>query len=75
MASSTNRFHYASSAQGNPPDQNRGKIFHLGVVRGGTDVFSFVQETLASRSMESPMWSAGAVGESKVLDYRTENEG
>ncbi len=38
-ASSTNRSHDAKSAQVNPPDQIRGKIFHLGVVRGGTDVY------------------------------------
>ncbi len=51
LASSTNRSHDAKSAQGNPPDQNRGKIFHLAVVRGGTDVYPSVQGTLASRSM------------------------
>ncbi len=54
LASSTNRSNDAKSAQGNPPDQNRGKIFHLAVVRGGTDVYPSVQGTLASRSMNSP---------------------
>jgi hypothetical protein len=54
LASFTNRSHDAKSAQGNPPDQNRGKIFHLGVARGSTDVYPSVQGTLASRSMNSP---------------------
>ncbi len=45
----------ASTAQGNPPDQhNRGKTFHLGVVRGGTDVYPSVQGTLTSMSTDSP---------------------
>ncbi len=43
-----------SSAEGNPSDQNRGKSIHLGVVRGGTDVYPSVQGTLASMSMYSP---------------------
>ncbi len=43
-----------SSAVGNPPDQIRGKSIHLGVVRGGTDVYPSVQGTLASSSTYSP---------------------
>jgi hypothetical protein len=41
------------AAQGNPPDQNQGKFIHLGVVRGGTDVYPSVEGTLASMSMYS----------------------
>ncbi len=50
MASSTNRSHNTSSTQGsssNQPDQNRGKIFYLGVVRGVTDVYPAVQGNLS----------------------------
>jgi hypothetical protein len=49
MASSTIQSHNTS----NQPDQNRGKIFHLGVVRGDTDVYPSVQGAIASMSMES----------------------
>jgi hypothetical protein len=35
----------ATTAQGTLPDQNRGKSIHLGVVRGGTDVYPSVQGT------------------------------
>jgi hypothetical protein len=43
-----------STAVGNPPDNYRGKSTHLGVVRGGTDVYPSVQGTLASSSTYSP---------------------
>jgi hypothetical protein len=49
LASSTDRSHDASSQ----PGQNSGKVFHLGVVRGGTDVYPSVQGTIASMSMEN----------------------
>ncbi len=49
IASSTVQPHHSS----NQPDQNRGKVFHLGVVRGGTDVYPSLQGTIASMSMES----------------------
>ncbi len=45
---------HASSAVNNPPDHNRGKSIHLGVVRGGTDVYPSVQGNLASSSKNSP---------------------
>jgi hypothetical protein len=48
-----NRSRTTSTAQGNPPDQNRGKIFYLVMVRGGTDVYPSVQGILASMSMNS----------------------
>jgi hypothetical protein len=35
------------------PDQNRGKIFHLGVVRGGSDMYPSVQGTLTSTSTDA----------------------
>jgi hypothetical protein len=35
------------------PDQTRGKIFHLGVVRGGLDVYPSVQGTLTSTSTDA----------------------
>jgi hypothetical protein len=38
----------ATSAQGNRPDQDRGKSFHLDVIRGGTDVYPSVQGTVSS---------------------------
>ncbi len=37
-----------------PPDHNRGKSIHLGVVRCGTDVYPSVQGTLAWSSTYSP---------------------
>jgi hypothetical protein len=43
----------ASSAQGNRSDQHRGKRFHLGVVRGGKDVYPSVQGTLTSTSTDA----------------------
>jgi hypothetical protein len=50
-----NRSQKASSAtEGNPPGLPRGKSIHLGVVRGGTDVYPSVQGTLASSSMYTP---------------------
>ncbi len=49
MASSTVQSQHSS----NQPDQNRGKGFHLGVVRGGSDVYPSVQGTIASMSTES----------------------
>ncbi len=49
LASATVQSQHSS----NQPDQNRGKVFHLGVVRGGTDVYPSVQGTIASMSMES----------------------
>jgi hypothetical protein len=49
------RSQHTSTAVGNPPDNNRGESIHLGVVRGGTDVYPSVQQgTLASASMYSP---------------------
>jgi hypothetical protein len=44
----SNRAQTATTAQGHRHGQNRGKTFHLGVVRGGTDVYPFVQGTLTS---------------------------
>jgi hypothetical protein len=35
------RSQHTSTAIGNPPNNNRGKSIHLGVVRGGTDVYPF----------------------------------
>ncbi len=49
IASSTVQSQHSS----NQPDQNRGKVFQLGVVRGDTDVYPSVQGTIASMSMES----------------------
>ncbi len=44
----------ASSTVQSQPDQNRGKVFHLGAVRGVSDVYPSVQGTIiASMSMES----------------------
>ncbi len=45
---------HASSAVNNPPDHNRDKSMHLGVVRGGIDVYPSVQGNLASPSKNSP---------------------
>jgi hypothetical protein len=44
----------SSATEGNPPGQPRGKSIHLGVVRGGTEVYPSVQGTLASSPMYSP---------------------
>jgi hypothetical protein len=49
MASSTIQSHNTSYR----PDQHKGKQFHLGVIRGGTDVYPSLQETITSMSMES----------------------
>jgi hypothetical protein len=49
----SNRAQAATTAQGQRPDQNRGKIFHLGVVRGGSDVNTSVQGTLTSTSSDA----------------------
>ncbi len=35
------------------PDQNRSKIIHLGVVRGGSDVYPSVQGTITSTSTDA----------------------
>jgi hypothetical protein len=48
-----NRAQTATTAQGHRPDQNRGKTFHLGVVRGGSDVYPSVQEALTSTSSDA----------------------
>jgi hypothetical protein len=48
IASSTIQSHNTS----NQPGQNRGKVFHLGVVRGGTDVYPSLEGTITSMSME-----------------------
>jgi hypothetical protein len=49
------RSQHPSTAVGNPPDNYRGKSIHLGVVRGGTDLYPSVQGTLASLSTYSPI--------------------
>jgi hypothetical protein len=41
------------AATGHRPDQNRGKLFHLGVVRGGSDMYPSVQGTLTSTSTDA----------------------
>ena len=44
----------SSATAGNPPDQPRGKSIHLGVVRGGTELYPSVQGALTSSPMYSP---------------------
>jgi hypothetical protein len=53
ILSPSNRAQTATTAQGHRPDQNKGKTFHLAVVRGGSDVYPSMQGTLTSTSSDA----------------------